>query len=583
MNFIKFHWVKCQNLASVGNMPITIQLDKSNTTVVLGNNGVGKSSLILDSLCYALFGKPFRNVTIPQLVNNRNGRGMLVETEFTRGGDKIRVKRGHNPRIFEIFINDKLVDQSAKARDYQKYFEDKILGIDYTAFTQIVMIGKASYTPFMALNKGARRLFVERVLGLDIFGAMTSLHKDKVYWSNRCVEELKTNIKLKGESVKAQTKLVAHVEQSAKQSIEDKHEAVDKQIEKHRNDIDRLKQERQNIIESIEQVNIKELKETKETAMSRITRIKDLRAVIKSNATTAEREVAFFESNNLCPTCKQSITDEHRHNHIESRRRKLKQFEQSTIELDPILSEAENSFESAASAINDAATKLKQAKTIDSSISRLEGDIINLTKSKQSIKIDETKLETEKATLETLKEELAEALDEYNKNSTEANYLNFISLCLKDTGIKSTIINEYVPIINSMVNQNIKKLGLFATVKLDDQFNEEIRIRGFEPMSYNQMSEGEKLRLDMAVMMAWRDVARLKSNMSCNLLIMDEIFDSSVDAEGTQAFADLLKSVSDLNVFVITHTPEKLADSFRSFIRLEKKDGFTTIAANGNY
>lgn len=583
MNFIKFHWVKCQNLASVGNMPITIQLDKSNTTVVLGNNGVGKSSLILDSLCYALFGKPFRNVTIPQLVNNRNGRGMLVETEFTRGSDKIRVKRGHNPRIFEIFINDKLVDQSAKARDYQKYFEDKILGIDYTAFTQIVMIGKASYTPFMALNKGARRLFVERVLGLDIFGVMTSLHKDKVYWSNRCVEELKTNIKLKGEAVKAQTKLVTHVEQSTKQSLDEKREAVQKQIERHEADIEALRQDKQSIIDSIEQVNVQELKDGKQMAMSRITRIKDLRAVIKSNAATAEREKSFFENNNLCPTCKQSITDEHRHHHIDERQRKLEQFDKSTSELEPLLLEAEQSFDRASKSIDAIAAKIKQAKSIEASIKRIEADISNLTSSKQSIKIDDTKLETEKATLETLKEELAESLSEYNHNSTEANYLNFISLCLKDTGIKSTIINEYIPIINSMVNQNIKKLGLFATVKLDDQFNEEIRIRGFEPMSYNQMSEGEKLRLDMAVMMAWRDVARLKSNMSCNLLIMDEIFDSSVDAEGTQAFADLLKSVSDLNVFVITHTPEKLADSFRSFIRLGKKDGFTTIAANGNY
>lgn len=583
MNFIQFHWVECKNLASVGNMPIRIQLDKSPTTVVLGNNGAGKSSLILDSVCFGLFGKPFRSVTKNQLVNNKNGRDLLVKVEFTRGNDTIQVVRGIKPNIFEIYINDKLVDQSSKTRDYQKYFEEVILGIDYVAFTQIVMIGKANYIPFMALNAGARRSFVERVLGLDVFRAMLEVHKSNVDNVNSQIQDHKNDIKVIGERIKSQERLVTHIQVTSQKTIDEKKSALSAEIETIKAEISRLEADKSEKKDLLDSLDIKIAKDEQTKTSQAITNIRDLLSQIESNRTITTRELKFFDANDVCPTCTQPIEHSFKVDAINKRTNRMQQFDKSITELEIRLADTEEANKTASMKIEQAKKLLGDIKTLTRDIDTLTSKLRDLTNEFNSVKIETDDLVKEQETLVNLRLELSEKYVAYNAILEESKYLDFMTLCLKDSGIKSTIINEYIPTINSIVNQNIKQLGLFATVKLDDQFNEEIKIRGFEAMSYNQLSEGEKLRLDMAIMMAWRDVAKLKSNMSCNLLIMDEIFDSSVDAEGTTAFADLLKSVSNLNVFVITHTPEKLADSFRSFIRLEKVNGFTTLSQSGNY
>lgn len=583
MNFIQFHWVECKNLASVGNMPIRIQLDKSPTTVVLGNNGAGKSSLILDSVCFGLFGKPFRSVTRNQLVNNKNGRDLLVKVEFTRGNDTIQVVRGIKPNIFEIYINDKLVDQSSKTRDYQKYFEEVILGIDYVAFTQIVMIGKANYIPFMALNAGARRSFVERVLGLDVFRAMLEVHKSNVDNVNSQIQDHKNDIKVIGERIKSQERLVTHIQVTSQKTIDEKKSTLSAEIDTIKTEISSLEADKSEKKDLLDSLDIKIAKDEQTKTSQAITNIRDLLSQIESNRTITTRELNFFDANDVCPTCTQPIEHSFKVDTINKRTNRMQQFDKSITELEIRLADTEEANKTASMKIEQAKKLLGDIKTLTRDIDTLTAKLGDLTKEFDSVKIETDDLVKEQETLVNLKQELSEEYVAYNAILEESKYLDFMTLCLKDSGIKSTIINEYIPTINSIVNQNIKQLGLFATVKLDDQFNEEIKIRGFEAMSYNQLSEGEKLRLDMAIMMAWRDVAKLKSNMSCNLLIMDEIFDSSVDAEGTTAFADLLKSVSNLNVFVITHTPEKLADSFRSFIRLEKVNGFTTLSQSGNY
>ena len=583
MNFIQFHWVECKNLASVGNMPIRIQLDKSPTTVVLGNNGAGKSSLILDSVCFGLFGKPFRSVTKNQLVNNKNGRDLLVKVEFTRGNDTIQVVRGIKPNVFEIYINDKLVDQSSKTRDYQKYFEEVILGIDYGAFTQIVMIGKANYIPFMALNAGARRSFVERVLGLDVFRAMLEVHKSNVDNVNSQIQDHKNEIKVIGERIKSQERLVTHIQVTSQKTIDEKKAMLSSEIDNIKAEIARLELEKTEKKDLLDSLDIKTTKDETTKTSQTITNIRDLLSQIESNRTITTRELKFFDANDVCPTCTQPIEQTFKTEAVDKRTARMQQFDKSIAELEIRLDDTEQANKTATLKIEQAKKLLSDIQPLTKNIDLLKTKLDDLTKERDTVKIETDDLVQEQETLSALKAELSEKYVAYNAILEESKYLDFMTLCLKDSGIKSTIINEYIPTINSIVNQNIKQLGLFATVKLDDQFNEEIKIRGFEAMSYNQLSEGEKLRLDMAIMMAWRDVAKLKSNMSCNLLIMDEIFDSSVDAEGTTAFADLLKSVSNLNVFVITHTPEKLADSFRSFIRLEKVNGFTTLSQSGNY
>lgn len=583
MNFIQFHWVECKNLAAVGNMPIRIQLDKSPTTVVLGSNGAGKSSLILDSVCFALYGRPFRNVSKNQLVNNKNGRDLRVEIEFTRGCDKVRVVRGIRPNVFEIYVNDKLVDQSSKLRDYQKFFEETILGIDYVAFTQIVMIGKANYVPFMALNAGSRRLFVERVLGLDVFKHMVEVHKQQVDTIKQQVAQQKTDIRLVGEKIKGQERIIAHIEETSKKSVDEKRAVIQGEIDNLVQRESELISRNDSIKTELASIDIAGAKESQATTTEMLAKLHKLVSQIEGNDNLTTRELAFFAANDTCPTCTQQIDASFKQHAIEKRQARQAQLRKSIDELNERCQQQSQAQKEAVAKLDRAKHLLTEAKQVSAELSQCQAKQKDLTSQLDSLIMDTSNADTEREAMSQMKVELGELMKSYNELLEEQKYLDFISLCLKDSGIKSTIINEYIPSINNIVNSNIKQLGLFATVKLDDQFSEEIKIRGFEAMTYNQLSEGEKLRLDMAIMMAWRDIAKLKSNMSCNLLIMDEIFDSSVDAEGTTAFTDLLKSVSNLNVFVITHTPEKLADSFRSFIKLEKTNGFTTLSQTGTY
>ena len=582
-NFLQFKWVECKNLASVGNMPIRILLDRSPTTAVLGNNGAGKSSLILDSICFALFGKPFRNINKGQLVNNKNNKDLLSTISFKRGNDDIKVVRGIKPAVFEIWVNDKMVDQSSKTRDYQKYFEEQILGIDYNSFTQIVMIGKANYVPFMSLKAADKRQFVERILGLDVFTAMSGCHKIRVDEHTHEYNDVKTDITIVGEKIKSQQRLVEHLESDAQTNAQTKRDDIVRQIEIERGKKSLLEIERKGLKDKLTIINVEELRSNTEQSAARANAIDDLVSSIRANKIGAENDISFMNDHDNCPTCRQSISPTFKEMTISSKSNKLAQFNRSLDELAEKLKVEKERQSGYNDIINSVKTLLTDINAIDRLIGNHDDNIKQLTNSLSSVIIDNSKIDAEKKILADLMDNLRELYERYNALTEESNYLRFMSMCLKDSGIKSTIIQEFVPVINTIINQNAKQLGLFAHITIDDQFKEEIKMRGFESMSYNQLSEGEKLRLDMAIMMAWRDVAKFKANMSCNLLIMDEIFDSSVDSEGTAAFADLLKSVAGLNVFVITHTPEKLADSFRSFIRLEKKDGFTTMTNTGNY
>lgn len=577
-NFIEFISVECKNLASVGNMPIKIQLNKHNTTMVVGSNGVGKSSLLLDSICFALFGKPYRNVTKGQLVNSRNNRELLTTVELKRGNDNIKVIRGYKPAVFEIWLNGKMLDQSASVRDYQEIFENEILGIDYTTFTQIVMIGRANYIPFLSLKASDKREFVENVLGLQIFSSMSDIHKEnvKTYKSELSYYETKRSELL---------------------HIIDKNKSLIEQVKRHNESIlaytptdnsEKIKQLEENIVQL--QAKIADLSgQLKDVDVSNVGKIQDAIkditskiAVSKHTCSKHKKDLDFYEGNETCPTCTQQIDEQFRQDIIKRTKSELG-VEISNIDnlsslCDKLQSQLNKIKEIVHSNENVKSSMTQHSKDIEilrakiSTLSIKNNDIPPLQNDGEYVTI-----------LENTNAELKELEKHYDAHLEKGKYFDVISSLLKDNGLKSKIISEYIPVINKLINQNIKQLGLFATVKIDDTFDEKISMRGFDDMTYNQLSEGEKLRLNMAVMMAWRDVARYKSNMSSNLLIMDEIFDSSVDVEGTQAFAELLKAVSDLNVFVITHTPEKLSDTFRSLIRLEKVDGFTVISNNSNF
>lgn len=574
-SFIEFVYVECKNLASVGNMPLRINLNRHNTTMVVGSNGVGKSSLLLDSICFALFGKPYRSVTKSQLVNTKNNRDLLATVEYKRGQDTIKVIRGYKPAVFEIWVNGKMIDQSSTTRDYQQYFEDYYLGIDYTTFTQIVMIGRANYIPFLSLKASDKRLFVENVLGLEVFTVMSNLHKEDVKAYKASLTELETH----------RTRLLHTI---------DKNQALIEQVKRHNTQILNTKQvdnsakiaQLQADIESIE----KQLAQLPPLAVADGGKVSELNkaikeidgvvAVKKHECKQHIKNLEFYQSNDTCPVCTQSIDANFKSNIVATAKQELDSIDQALNQYTSLQKEL-------SAKLSELQATIAENDRINRQQALLEQGKVSTLKQIEALSVPPVKIpmqdDSEYVTIvEDTQRQLSEVEGVYNQLLEKGKYYDVITTLLKDNGLKSKIIAEYMPLINKLINTNIKRLGLFASVKIDETFDEEIAMRGFDKMSYNQLSEGEKLRLNMAVMMAWRDVAKFKSDMNCNLLIMDEIFDSSVDAEGTQAFAELLKSVSDLNVFVITHTPEKLADSFRSCIRLEKKDGFTVISTVNN-
>lgn len=568
MNLITFKTLTVKNLASIGNMPITIDLHRNETTLVVGKNGTGKSSLMLDSLCFGLYGRPFRNISKGQMVNQKNNRDMLVTVEFQRGNDTIKIVRGYKPAVFEIYINDNMVDQSSKTRDYQQYLEDHILGIDQKSFMQIVMIGKANYVPFLSLKAADKRAFVERVLSLDVFTTMGQVHKE--YAKERLAK--KANIEhylvLQQQRIESQKRLIQEMEHQAERAVDQQREIYNKQIADHQKEfakIEREADELRKVLEGNDELTSAEINKA-------ISDLRKLLAGCESDLAPVGKMYTFFKKNTVCPTCNQDISSDFRDQkilHLEEEAKTLKEKESKIKELEKQLMQKHVE----ALRIEQIARELS---TLDRKLIEIKDKIHNLEQQRDNLKpseIDEyayTQLQALKDNMESVKNDLSQI-------DHAIVYDEFVSLCLKDSGFKATIISDFVPMLAGIINQNIKKLGLFATVKLDETFDEQIMMRGFDPMAYNQLSEGEKLRIDMAVMMAWRDVARYKSMMSCNLLVMDEIFDSSADQEGTAAFADMLKAMKGLNVFVITHTPEKLADSFTHTIRLEKTDGFTTL------
>lgn len=568
MNLITFKTLTVKNLASIGNMPITIDLHRNETTLVVGKNGTGKSSLMLDSLCFGLYGRPFRNISKGQLVNQKNNRDMLVTVEFQRGNDTIKIVRGYKPAVFEIYINDNMVDQSSKTRDYQQYLEDHILGIDQKSFMQIVMIGKANYVPFLSLKAADKRAFVERVLSLDVFTTMGQVHKE--YAKERLAK--KANIEhylvLQQQRVESQKRLIQEMEHQAERAVDQQREIYNKQIADHQKEfakIEREANELRKVLEGNDELSSAEINKA-------ISDLRKLLAGCESDLAPVGKMYTFFKKNTVCPTCNQDISSDFRDQkilHLEEEARTLKEKESKIKELEKQLMQKHVE----ALRIEQIARELS---TLDRKLIEIKDKIHNLEQQRDNLKPSEID-EFAYTQLQALKDNMERVKDDLSQVDHAIVYDEFVSLCLKDSGFKATIISDFVPMLAGIINQNIKKLGLFATVKLDETFDEQIMMRGFDPMAYNQLSEGEKLRIDMAVMMAWRDVARYKSMMSCNLLVMDEIFDSSADQEGTAAFADMLKAMKGLNVFVITHTPEKLADSFTHTIRLEKTDGFTTL------
>ena len=568
---IVFRKLRFKNFLSTGNHFTEIQFDKSPNTLIVGSNGAGKSTM-LDALCFSLFNKAFRNVTKPQLMNSINGKDCVVEIEFDTNNRSYKIVRGIKPGIFEIYCNGELVNQDAAVRDYQEYLEKFILKLNYKSFTQIVILGSASFVPFMQLSNTDRRAIIEDLLDIQVFSTMNSLLKDKLALNKEELAANKYDVEISNQNYGLQEKHITQL----KQNNEDKVKEYEAEILSNNNTLQSLHGTIGTIQEEIDilqgQVSTKPQLET------RLKEISKIESKVENNLSKFRKDIGFFEQNDHCPTCRQDITLEVKEKEIESLQGKVIECEQGLSQIESKLLDEQAKLNTMIEVQKKIQTLNIQIATNNTTINetnkyigKLQKQIEMLQNTKQNLDEETTKLNEVKATLEKLEAKKKELID-------EKSYYDAAAILLKDTGIKTKIIKQYLPVINKVVNKYLASLDFFVNFNLDESFKETIKSRHRDEFSYASFSEGEKQRIDMALMLTWRAVAKLKNSANTNLLILDEVFDSSLDTNGTEYLMNILHMLEGVNLFVISHKGDILQDKFRSVVRFEKVNNFSRIA-----
>ena len=569
---IRFHAVRWKNFLSTGGQFTEVKLDKATTTLIVGENGAGKST-ILDAICFCLFNKPFRNINKPQLMNSINGKGLHVEIEFSIGPKEYKIVRGSRPGIFEIYVNDDLLNQDAASKDYQKYLEDNILKLNYKSFTQIVILGSASFTPFMQLPLGHRREIIEDILDIQIFTVMNSVLKDKNAELKNQITSIDTQIEIGKNKVKMQQQYIATLENDKQKKVED----VQKRILETSAEISQL-----NASVSTERETESNLKSSISDAKEKRNKRTEMGSLLRKlseRITAQETQVQFYHDNDTCPTCSQSLDNEIKSDAIQSHTHKIDEITTAIESLNTQLTDIENRL----AEIDTIEEKISEHQSniikINSSIIANQNYIQKLQEDLSSSSTETTDINGEKVKLKTLAKEVVAYADEKSKVSEEKHYLDIASILLKDTGIKTKIIRQYLPVINKLVNKYLVAMDFFCHFELDETFNEKIKSRHRDEFSYASFSEGEKQRIDLALVFTWRTIAKMKNCASTNLLLLDEVFDSSLDANGTDYVMNLINTLGDeTNVFVISHKGDLLFDKFRNVIKFEKHQNFSRIS-----
>jgi DNA repair exonuclease SbcCD ATPase subunit len=565
---IIFKTLRWKNLLSTGNHFTELKLNSNTNTLVVGTNGSGKSTM-LDALCFALFGKPFRNVNKPNLLNSINGKDCVVEVEFDIGNKEYKIVRGIKPNIFEIYQDGILINQDAAIRDYQEYLERFILKLNYKSFTQIVILGSASFTPFMQLSASDRRAIIEDLLDIEIFSTMNSLVKERTSTNKEqtFVKKSEIDLLLQKYSLKKehQDKLNENKEvkvneyaseiQSCGETIRTLHREID--------DLERQKQTYTEICSKIP--------ENEKT----LTTFKKVESKIESKISQVGTDRNFYEHNADCPTCRQAITMESKERHMGDLLSKEQELVSGLTDLQEKIGERESILEQLRSDEQklhtiriELATKQTGKAGLEAAIVKLEKQIADLNASEESADANE---------LVVLQEQISTSQSDLRVLITERAYYDAASVLLKDTGIKTNIIKQYLPIINKLINKHLASLDFFVNFNLDESFKETIKSRHRDDFGYHNFSEGEKQRIDMALMLTWRAVAKLKNSSSTNLLILDEVFDSSLDTTGTEELMKILHGLDGVNLFVISHKGDILQDKFINTIKFEKVKNFSRI------
>ena len=569
---IIFQKVRWKNFLSTGQNFTEINLQRSPNTLIIGNNGAGKST-ILDALCFGLFGKPFRKINKPQLLNSINAQAAVVEIEFLIGKKQYKVVRGIKPNIFEVYCDDKLVDQDAKAKDYQEHLEKFILKLNFKSFTQVVILGSASFVPFMQLSPADRRAIIEDLLDIQIFSSMNGVVKEKTAIIKDNTTKTKYEMELTSERINFQ-----------KQSIEDHKIRNDVEIEKKKKEIATSIDQTftlQRDIELIQKhINVLHKKiEDKISVEKKSKKLLQLESKIETNIKKNEKDIAFYEEHDNCPTCKQPIDGEFKQDQVQERKSKVNTQREGLTEIATQIAQANQRIEQIQDINKHINGHNNEIVKHNSTISAVNKYITKLQNEVEELSNRKDNLEEENAKLKELREQLAALVLKQEELSNEKQYLEFAGSLLKDTGIKTKIIRQYLPIMNKLINKYLTAMDFFVNFNINENFEETIKSRHRDEFGYANFSEGEKMRIDLALLFTWRQIAKLKNSTNTNLLILDEVFDSSLDGVGTEEFLKLIHEMgSDTNIFVISHKGDQLFDKFRSIIKFEKKNNFSQVA-----
>ena len=568
---ILFKEIRYRNFLSSGNQFTNITLDTSKDTLIVGQNGAGKST-ILDALTFSLFGKPFRKVNKPQLVNSVNERDCVVEIGFEIGTTKYKVVRGIKPNIFEIYRNGSKLNEDCDAKEQQQFLEKQILKLNYKSFTQIVILGSASFVPFMQLSAAHRREVIEDLLDISVFSSMSEIIKGRLKDSKDALKVLDLKKESVADKILMQKRFIKTLEDSAQNDIAAKQEEIsllDQECAEHQETVIDLLEEVEDL-----QTAIKGFTSSGDT----VKKLNQFKAKLQTKELSSSKDIKFFEENTVCPTCTQTIDDEFRVNRIGHLQQLLQKHTDSLTQIEKAISaeeEKEQKFLSLQREITNTSHEISQFNLRISNSGRrksdLESEIQNLTDSIENRSAEDEKLSEYKDKLRSVLKELEDTKNTYD-------YLTQGSLLLKDDGVKSSIIRKYLPMINTLVNDYLQRMDFYINFTLDEEFNEKIQTPVHEKFSYASFSEGEKMRIDLALLFTWREIARLKNSVVTNLLIMDEVFDSSLDGFGTDEFLKIVRFViKDANVFIISHKNE-LFDKFNHSLEFKKVGGFSRLA-----
>jgi len=566
---IFFNAVRYKNFLSSGNIFTEINLGAHPTTLIVGENGAGKSTF-LDAITFALFGKPFRNINKPQLVNSINEKDCVVEIEFVIGKIKYKVVRGIKPNLFEIYLNDDLLNQDAKSKDYQEYLEKVILKMNYKSFTQIVILGSTNFTPFMQLSAADRRTVIEDLLDIQIFSAMNVVVKNKMHALKDEAAQLKIQIDNTKDKIELHKKHLDELKKNTKEILDaKKQEAVENRASLSSLETEATQKEKQ-----IDDLIF--LTSDEEFTTKRFNKLNNLEAKIEGNIQKLEKDIEFYSVNSTCPTCDQAINN---------KEEKVHSCNSKISELTEGLNKLKEESDAVLQRINTIKTTQKELKSFEQDLVRINTSRSQIRKYIKKLEDEITEIESKPAMSDEFKaqsKELLNALQGFNEKrktvSEQTQNYDIVAQLLKDGGIKSKIIKQYVPIINKLVNKYLAAMDFFVNFNIDEEFKETIKSRHRDDFSYENFSEGEKKRIDLALLFTWRSVAKLKNSVNTNLLIFDEVFDGSLDINGTEEFMKLINMMNEgTNIFVITHKSDQMVDKFKHTIRFGKIKNFSQM------